>query len=304
MSPIIKRELHENIGSTALFRALCEYRFIRRIANKRIKVKGVINWFENQVNDRALNLSFKKHFPNITVKGYQGFMPIKYYASLQPQEYEKQLGTIPDHIYVLNKVTSDLYKKSCPSLSIKIAPAFRFAHLFKMDAKNITSSKMILVALPGSGMENESIGILKSIIQALDFQDNNINFEIKIHPTCSKKDILDSVPELIHKNIKFSEESIPQLLVRSDLVISSASSVCVEAASLGIPVAVYGNRFGVTMNPLEKTSMDNISTIFYDDSDLQSFIKIATEESGKTSEVNHWFSEVNRDNTRELFLGF
>ena len=116
--------------------------------------------------------------------------------------------------------------------------------------------------------------------------------------------ILDSVPELIHKNIKFSEESIPQLLVRSDLVISSASSVCVEAASLGIPVAVYGNRFGVTMNPLEKTSMDNISTIFYDDSDLQSFIKIATEESGKTSEVNHWFSEVNRDNTRELFLGF
>ena len=34
------------------------------------------------------------------------------------------------------------------------------------------------------------------------------------------------------------------------LLISSASSVCVEAASLGIPVAIHGNRHGVTMNPV------------------------------------------------------
>ena len=40
-------------------------------------------------------------------------------------------------------------------------------------------------------------------------------------------------------------------LSRAKLLVSSSSSLCMEAIQLGVPVAIVGNSNGVTMNPLQ-----------------------------------------------------
>lgn len=301
---IVRREVLIDVASPALFRALCQYRFVRRLSKRNEKVVGVVNWFENQVKDRALNLSFKKYYPGVVVKGYQGFMPIKHYASLQPQEYELSLDTLPNILYVQNKETAGLYKKTCPGLPLKLAPAFRFMHLF--DTKNVTATekKVVLIALPGAGLTNDSVEMLKSYLEIEQSLDGHVDAVIKVHPTCSQREIIKLIPELLVRNINFSEQSIAKLLRIASVVISSASSVCVEAVASGVPVAILGSRLGVTMNPVPDTVSKSICTTFFTSEDLRVFLRYALDQKYRSREVDKWFLKVDERNTRDLFLKY
>lgn len=301
---ITRRAVLLDVASPSLFRALCQYRFVRRLSKRNEKVVGVVNWFENQVKDRALNLSFKKYYPDIVVKGYQGFMPIKYYASLQPQAYELSLGTLPDMVYVQNEETVSLYKETCPELSLKLAPAFRFKHLFDATVKLCNERKVVLIALPGAGFSNDIFEMLKCYLKVRDSFQGEVDAIIKVHPSCTKNEILELIPELGEENICFSEQSIPELLKISNVIISSASSVCMEAVALGIPVAIMGGRYGVTMNPVPERVNSEFCTVFFKSYDLGIFLRHALLRTTQIPQVERWFVRVDRCNTRELFLKY
>lgn len=301
VSNLVRREVLCDIASPSLFRALCQYRFIRRLSKENINISGVVNWFENSVNDRALNLSFKDYYPNLSVKGYQGFMPIPYYASLQPQSYELKARLLPDILYVVNKEVISMYQKTCKGLPLKLSPAFRFSHLFNLQDRRTSSEKVILISLPGAGMVNESLGIIKSYLLIADHLDNNIRVIVKPHPTLTRQQLMKVAIEFSDYRLKYTNKKIPKLLESVNVVISVASSVCVEAVAVGIPVAVYGSRYGITMNPIPTYVPSNIWSIFYSEAQLEGFIKKALKKSDRTSIANKLFTPVNKKNTTELF---
>ena len=133
---------------------------------------------------------------------------------------------------------------------------------------------------------------------------DDIDAVVKVHPTCSKNDILKLVPELSSKNISFSNKSIPELLKLTSVVISSASSVCIEAIALGIPVAMLGSRSGVTMNPVPVGVSKKVCTVFFKPKDLKLHIIYALDRKTRIREVEKWFFKVGKRNTRELFLKY
>jgi len=290
-----------DIASPSLFRALCQYRFIRRLSKKNINISGVVNWFENSVNNRALNLSFKDHYPSVSVKGYQGFMPISYYASLQPQLYELKARVLPDLLYVMNKEVITLYRKTCKGLPLKLSPAFRFSHLFNLQDRRSSSEKVILISLPGAGMVNESLGIIKSYLLIANNLDKNTRVIVKPHPTFTRKQLMKVALEFSDYRLKYTSKKIPKLLESANVVISAASSVSVEAVAVGIPVAIYGSRYGITMNPIPSYVPSNIWSIFYSEVQLERFIKKALKKRGRTSIAHKLFTPVNKKNTTELF---
>ena len=53
---------------------LLYYRFSRRFSEKGIKVRLLIDWYENQVIDRGLIKGFHDFFKNVPVYGYQGYI--------------------------------------------------------------------------------------------------------------------------------------------------------------------------------------------------------------------------------------
>ena len=301
VSHIIRREVLSDIASPSLFRALCQYRFIRRLSKETVHICGVVNWFENSVNDRAFNLSFKKYYPNTYVKGYQGFMPIRYYASLQPQSYELMASVLPNELYVVNDDIRTLYKKTCKDLPLKLSPAFRFTHLFDLNDKRSDSDKIVLISLPGAGMDNNSIGMIQNYLLIADSLGKRVRVIVKIHPTSKKDHLMKLAPEFSDPRLEYTSKGIAELLESAYVLISSASSVCVEAISVGIPVAIYGNRSGVTMNPIPKTVPVCNWCVFYSEDQLKNFLKKALIKDERKTIVTKLFMPVGKENTRELF---
>ena len=54
-------------------------------------IKKVVDWNENQVIDRSLNLAIRKYYPGVKILGYQGYVVSEYYVSHSPADYELSL---------------------------------------------------------------------------------------------------------------------------------------------------------------------------------------------------------------------
>jgi len=301
VSELIRREILSDIASVSLVRALCQYRFIRRLAIENINIQKVINWSENQVNDRALNLSFKKHYPSVLTHGYQGFLFIGYYASLQPTCYELETGTLPDILHVINEYCLRSHKQICGKLRMELSPAFRFSYLSNIQDRRKNNELTVLIPLPGAGMLNESIGIIKSFLQISDQLGSNIKAVVKLHPSYSRKKFIKLAPEFSDQRLEYSDENISVLLEMASVLISTASSVCVEAVSVGVPVAIYGSRSGVTMNPVPLNISTELWRIFYTPEHLIEFILDAQNINQRISNVADLFLPVNAEGTQALF---
>tara|TARA_B100000795_G_scaffold228979_1_gene185860 strand:- start:329 stop:1573 length:1245 start_codon:yes stop_codon:yes gene_type:complete len=292
--------LNENLKDTlspSLMLAICKYRFIRRLSKEHIDICGVVDWNENQIIDRALNLGFKDYYKEVAVQGYQGFVLPEYYACVQPTCLEYSMRTLPDIMYVPGKAGNALRKSVCNKLRVKISPAFRFSHVFNI--KDLRSKKLpiILVALPM--MLGESKNIIKSIVDIEESLNINVRLIIKLHPSNSIKDFFVSVPEA--KNLEITDKNMHQLLELCSVMISSTSSACVEAVSVGIPVAIYGNRYGVTLNPIPESVPNEIWEVFYTKSQLVLFINKALGKKNRHSIVNDLFHPISKEGARQLF---
>ena len=293
----ILNENFKDISSPSLMLAICKYRFIRRLSKEKINISGAVEWNENQIIDRAINLGFKDCYKDITVQGYQGFILPEYYACAQPTCLEFSLGSLPDIMHVPGKSGNALRKSVCPKLLVKISPAFRFSHVFNIQDLRSKKLPIILVALPMN--LSESKNIIKSIIDIQESLKVSVRLIIKLHPSNTLKDFLVSVPEA--KNLEITDKNMHQLLELCSVMISSTSSACVEAVSVGIPVAIYGNRYGVSWNPIPENVPNEIWEVFYTRSQLVLFINQALSKPSRHSIVNDLFHPITKEGTRELF---
>jgi hypothetical protein len=297
LNKYLLKENYKDIGSPSLMLAISKYRFIRRLSKEKVEISVAIDWNENQIIDRAINLGFRDYYKNLTVHGYQGFVLPSYYACVQPTCLEYKLGTLPHIIHVPGKAGNALKQSVCPEIPVKISPAFRFSHVFQ--SKDLSSKELpiILVALPM--MLNESINIIKSVMHIQDSLNINTKLMIKPHPSCNLEDIFNRLPE--SKDIEFTNKSMKNLLEISSLMISSTSSSCVEAVAVGLPVAIYGNNYGVTLNPIPDFITGEIWKVFYTGAQLIQFVNNALKQDQRNPNVSELFQPVTKDGVRDLF---
>jgi len=301
VSALVWHEVFSDVMALSLVRALCQYRFIRRLSLDNINICRVINWSENQVNDRALNLAMKKFYPEVLTHGYQGFLFIGYYASLQPTCYELKAGTLPDVLHVINEYCLKSHRRVCDKLKLELSPAFRFSYLYNIKDRRQNNEMIVLIPLPGEGMLNESIGIIKSFLQIFEQLGGNVRAIVKLHPSYSFEKFIQLAPEFSDKRLEYTDKQIPDLLEVTSALISTASSVCVEAVSVGIPAAIYGSRFGVTMNPIPSIVSNKLWGVFYTPEQLIEFIQRTQNYKERLSIVKDLFQPVTADGTRALF---
>ena len=74
LSLIILDEIYSKSNFYSEFQSNLKLLFIKNLHNSNIKVKKVINRFENQATDRAWNFGFRYYFPKIENYGYQDFL--------------------------------------------------------------------------------------------------------------------------------------------------------------------------------------------------------------------------------------
>ena len=92
---------------------------------------------------------------------------------------------------------------------------------------------------------------------------SGIQLGIKPHLTASQSRIQGAFGAGWPKRFEFVNGDFNDCVEKSNLLISSASSTCMETLAKGIPVIIIGNSYGLTHNPIPETITDDIWRLCY-----------------------------------------
>jgi hypothetical protein len=198
-------------------------------------------------------------------------------------------------------------KEFCPSLDVKVAPAFRFQHVW-LKRKYLPEANIftILVALPN--IINEAVHILE-LIAGGNTKSVGLRFWIKQHPGTSTDKIKAAYGTTWPEQFEFVSGDFSDYVEKSNLLISAASSTCMETLARGIPVIIVGSRNGLTHNLIPENITDDIWRLcyssqevveaiqFYQDRTLEKIFE--HEKIGKKIREDY-FEPVTREGIREF----
>ena len=253
ISDLIKEELYNLNGHRNSIEALLNIQFAKRLKKDNIKLKLVINFFENQVIDKGWNFGFNLVYPKIKTIGYRGYIASSLYLCTMPTYLERKSSLIPKEIHVIGKSQLKSIKEFDPKLIVKISPALRFSHLWgNYSIKSNSSSLRIFVVLPI--LPDECKTILNYIIYYIKkTKRKNVQFIIKVHPTMDGSIIEKIIGKKYKNTFVITREPFIDSLLISDVLISGMSGAALESIIFGIPLLLMRNNFGITFNaiPLE-----------------------------------------------------
>jgi len=294
ISQIFYSESKKDIFHPSMMISFARYFFSKRLAEMNLQVNHVVDWNENQNIDKTFILGVKK-FLKVKVFGYQGFFSPAYEMHKIPELFEYQNDILQDNLFLISE--NDKYKiqDRCPQLTVSLANALRFTKLKEVEIRKIRD--VILVALPMDLKESDKI--VKICERFEHLQNFNFKILIKVHPANDIQYFSKKYFSKARKKIKLTSEPINLLYPKAKIIITSASSVAVESIYLGIPVAIYGNRYGVTMSPIDNIKSEVKNTIFYDFDSLLSFINAKQTKIHQEADIFFW---DNGESIRRMLL--
>ena len=264
ISTMVEEELFLERGSYAISSSFLLYLSFKRYKDDGLRITGIIDWFENQVIDRALYLGVHKFYPQVETKGYMGIYLAGYYAGSVPMSYEYQAGILPNELFVVGRKYIANKRKYCQEIKVSTAPAFRFQSVINFYQETDIQKDKIILAMPM--MIEESRQIIELAFKTV--LPKKYSWIIKTHPATPYDKLLHSIPNKVINSFVFTDRDLVDLFQEAHLLVTNASSVALEAVVSGVPVAIVGNRSGPTINPLHYI-VDNIYwSICYTPKDL------------------------------------
>ena len=305
---LIDHERKINIFNRSTFLANINYYFFKRLKENNVKLNLVIDWFENQVTDRGLNLGKNTFFPEIKSKGYMGYVAdFDGILHFKPSSLEKRIGSLPNEIDVIGKKIKKKVNKFCRNLKILSSPAFRNQYLFNLTnytkIKKKYKKKIILIILSGTEKEQKSIfNVLNKIIN--NFSNKEYLFRVRPHRNSNlkKKEIENSIFEIDKNNFHKS-------LSQADIVISGGSTASVEAVIFGKKVIIIGNNNEFTINPIRSFGGEKLYKVCYSPEEYENAIKSYIDQkeikfkkaiSLKNSLLKNYFEKLNSNNLKKF----
>jgi len=290
---IFLSESKRDIFNPSLMTSLSRFFFSKYLSSSSLKINHVVDWNENQSLDKAFILGVKK-FIKVKVYGYQGFISSLSEMHKFPEIFEYEKGVLPDKLFTISRFSLEQIKVFCPALEVFKAHALRFSNLQNLKIRKQRSK--ILVALPMDLFEARKI--VQICIELFELPKFRNKIIVKNHPANQLSEILIKIPELKEYPFLLMENPIVDLYSDVKVLITSASSVAVEALFLNIPVAIYGSRTNATMNPIEGFNVPNSYVVFYNYDQLFDFIISEKEIKVDKRDIFFW---DNGESTKKMF---
>lgn len=238
ISDLINSEINSNLNLNASIIGIQNYLFAKKLNEKKLSIKKIINWFENTAVDKGLNFGVKKYLKNVELIGYQGFTTYKEFMCLDPLSYEKKFNVIPDKIICIGKNLILAKKELFHNLSVKLGPALRFDHVHKnYKKKRFTNSVLVNLNLD----YDSSKLIIENLIKTEFYKKFGGKLFIKSHPLLDIKKIIDINNK---KNIYLIKGNIYKLASKFKVAVSSgATSSIVETIVAGCKMCFPFDNF-------------------------------------------------------------
>lgn len=257
VSGLVREELANNQDILTTIESILTCEFMRRLRERGGEVRLAIDWFEGQVIDKAWNLAVKRHYPHAKRIGYRAFESFPFYLCSYPIPIEREAGVIPDVIAVQGRGTIATVREFLPDLDVIVIPSFKSQHVWECDVKRQGDVGVftILVTLPIS--TQASVRIVERLLEihrSVNVGQRSVRYIVKPHPAVGAKKVTSRIGQRMPDSFAFScEPSFVRLLSQADLLVTEASSTCLEALARGVPVIVMANEEGLTYDPVPAT---------------------------------------------------
>ena len=274
-SNLVKEELNNHSDMNTVIESILTYRFIGRFHQAGKKVRLAIDWFEGQALDKAWNMGFNNYFPNTKTIGYRASEYFPFYLSTYPIPIEREAQVIPSVMALQGKGTVFTVKEFLPNLDTIVIPSFKCQYVWEFSKNKLSQSKyMVLITLPTSIRYTIFlINRLLNVCNEIPIKSNTIKFLIKPHPTQSLNKIKNNLPELPNYISLTEEKSFAKLLYSTNILITEASSTCLEAIACGIPVIMMENEEGLTYDPIPSRISEHLYRKVRSQDDLMQALK-------------------------------
>ena len=270
--PLINDEICTNKYVKSIS-GLLNFHFIKRLKNQKVDLKVVIDWFENQIIDKGLNLGVKTFYPNVSHIGYKGYNNTdNYLFYTNPTEFEVINNLIPETLAIIGEGYKNINNRYFSNQKLLVTGGFRFKKLFdfKRISNNISKQKKILILLPIS--TKESIEILELIINSINITNNYTIYNVKPHPALNFNAVLYYFNKKWPSYFQIIDGDLIKIAIQSNLVIGSGTTACFEVLALGVPVIIIGSQSNLTNNPIPRSINSKIWKLVYKTNDLTNYI--------------------------------
>lgn len=254
---LVREDLRELRNYSSMVVAGLNERFAARLAAHGVRVAGCLSWFENQAVDRGWQRGFSRHYPAARRTGYMGYVHPPLYASVFPTRGERQAGVLPNVLAVMGPALAAAVVEFCPGLDVLVAPAFRFAYLTGERPQAKLAPTRVVVPLPMNAPD--ALRVFSLVVQAARAPAlSGATFLVKAHPGMNKAVLSPLLHAGLPENVHLVNQPVMDLMPGSAALVGTASSVCVEALCLGVPVALLARPGGVLLNPLPESLRDGM----------------------------------------------
>jgi hypothetical protein len=272
VSSLIISEFSIKRFHSSSFDGILNYYFVKRLKDANADVSLLIDWNENQPIDKGLIKGFRDFYPEVYIKGYQGYIiSTDFNFYIQPTDYEVDNGVIPDEICVVGQNLEENVKKFSRNILVSTAPAFRFKNVYESYVRK-DFRKKVLIALP-IGM-NESKDIINLLLSSIEKR-NILSYEllVKPHPLLKIENLITELGDLWLPEIKIIDGDFNSIVSGVDLLIGSTSTTLLETISRGIPVIVIASSSGLTQNPIPSQVDNRIWKLCYNQQEVGKAMK-------------------------------
>ena len=254
---------NNNIYSSVI--ALLNYRLFYRLKRLNYKITTTVNWFENQPLDKGWNHGVNTYYPQANNHAYVGYLfYFSNYLSPYPTVVEQNASVLPKIYFLPGDRYIKMFKTFNNSLNVMLAPAFRYFYINNIIVNNKNYSN-ILLCLDGVSISDD----IKCIIMVYELKKElkNANIIVKPHPLISVDVLRKHLDKKYFVDLKFVESEFKDTIIYSNILVSNgATSVCVEALLLGIPVIIFAKNNGITYFSID--NYNNMLTVCYSISEI------------------------------------
>ena len=233
-SKMIFEEIKSDVQVSTILISKLNYYFAKNLKDKKIEIKKIVNWFENQQIDRAWNFAFRKFYPKSITLGYQGFTLYPQYMCSHPSKSEANCKVIPEKTIVIGKAFINSRKEFFKQIKIIQGPALTFQHLFENKKYKEKNKNKILIILTGY-LHLDKILIQWGQRVAEQILENKII--IKPHPHLPIKKVL--LDEKLNNQILVSNLPLNEIFREIKIAVSCGpTSATIESLAYGLRLII------------------------------------------------------------------
>lgn len=254
IGPLIEEELRSYRVTNWAADVLLVVALVRRWAKSGIPITRVIYIYENQPWERALCWAFSRYLPHAELVGYQHARTPRFLLNFYLAPEGEPLAPLPDRVVTVGQHTARLLVQGgYHTDKVRVGGALQMQGLLALRSNGLTPPNRVgrpTVLIACSIGQDETAELIDMAVGLFD-EDERVQVVVKCHPLMPFQQVSGLLATELPGHVQVTGEDIPELLVKSSLMVYSSSTVCIQALALGLPVIHLRARFDLDTDPLE-----------------------------------------------------